>query len=1417
MTEKIEINKKDNKKFTHLIHISDVHLRPNDRHDEFKKVFDQLYVQIEKLKQSGMKALIVLTGDILDNKTNLTSNSLDLCDDFFTRLESLYPTILILGNHDMRTLNYLDNLTIITKRRTRFHYLRDSGVYEFGDVFFIVNSLYGDTNNFITVNRLDEEQKKNKTIIMLYHGMVDGCINDAGLIIKNTDGNNRTRNKKDFELADATLLGDIHKTQSLTPTIWYAGSLLQQNFGESYRNHGFLIWDIRNKSNIKITFNEIINEYGFMNIYMENNKWINKDIEFPKKSSIRYHLSNTTELQANELGKLIEETKCTKIINIEYRHQDKILQFIKKDEDKENDEQTDIVLTELNLLKMDSDKLKKINDLHKKYMETITLEDNKCAYLWTPISLEFKNIFGYSGDYVNKIDFKDGITSITAPNKTGKTSIINILFFVIFGELLINPGKSKNVDILNNSSKKGYINLVLQYGTKEYTIRRELTKGNKSNSTGSNDRSLTYIDNNKPIIVKSTEADKILKSMFGDIDDFYKCNVVNTRDQYNDFFWLSDGDKIKYLKQIFKLDYFNTLVDKNKENINEKDTLIKELKIKYEIISKNILTIMEQYNTKTIDELKNLLIPLRENNNKIKLNNNNINLEINKNNNVLIAKEKQKHIIKNTNLEELQKELEIISQKYNYYMESNDINTLKSQLFYYEKLINKSVKENKNNLEKKIENIKTIMNSMKNINNNINQNDLIKSIAKCENENIHFSKEINNIIAKMQKYKLTNIKIDKDKSMDDLVAENILLQKQIINISEPNKSLLLTRNDLIKSEINKLNKLIKQDQNITNNEIIIKKANLQQDINKTNIELKRLSQEIKKLKKVYEPCIIPITEIPQHIKSLNNKKKNIIVISEKIKYDNKQHIINVNEYTIINEELIELLTKSISDIDITNYINIIDIIYQKTSLNEHEYTDIKGNLLKPLKELLDNIKQNNLLDYREKINQLNNKKILLQDEISKINDIIKHNNIIEEQIKENLKIEDNNNNINVQILNYEYHYKISEINILKDTKFKMENDLKVLENKQKYIQLDQEWNENIKIIENIDYNDNIINKISTNEIIISTLQYNNLNNELKIKQNEKKSNDQKLEILREQEKYMYLLKELNLINEKIIIADKNEKICNEITSINNKINYEVNRKRYNEINDEISKLLVNIDLDKDIILLKMLILNLNNQLEENRQLLKNNEITQATILHDINSVSQYQKEMSNIHKYLTDIDAELVIYKEYQNIISPKNLQVKILRNKLRSMEEYINKILIKYTDYKIEIEYNIEDNELKDKKLKTNESKIAVKALNKNNDKLALERLSTYEMMILSTAWKRGMIKHTTYTHGSIYIMDESLECMDATNFEHILPDLLKMIVEEYRMVLIISQRDISGLAEHEIQIEKTNGIGKIIQKNKI
>ncbi|ARF12556.1 DNA repair exonuclease, partial [Klosneuvirus KNV1] len=576
-----------NNKFTHIIHVSDIHIKPRDRFDEYDEVFNRLYTDLNKLKAKKLNAIIVVTGDTIDNKHIFSPSTYKLCGDLFTNLSQIYPTIVILGNHDFASLTMLDSVSPVAYPRENFYFLTKSGIYNYGDVTFVLTSLYDNTYDFIK----REQVQTDKLCACLYHGTIENSSTDEGIIFKNDGASTRFRKQSDLNGFDIVLLGDIHKVQEVKKNAWYSGSLIQQTFGESVNKHGYLIWNIKDRSNIKVEFKEIINDYGRVTIKIENNVWANQDIVIPKKSYIRCITTNTIEEKKNEIIEYIRKSKNTEILDISMISNDKILPTSTTIKTEDNVIiKEDIITQELKKLDKEERVKDELINLHKKYYNEITKEDISTNYLWYPIKLEFNNMFGYAKSITNKINFKQGVTSITAPNATGKTSIINILFFTIFEDLLLNPGRSKHADIINNKEKEAYVKLDIQYGTIIYTIERTIKRKTSSKQVDIHTK-ISYMENNKLITKEQKLANDLIKKMFGNINDYYKCNILNSRDQTNDFFRLTDMEKIKYLKQSFNLNYFDELVSKNKTDIDEIKKIVDNLETKRNIYNDEYIKI----------------------------------------------------------------------------------------------------------------------------------------------------------------------------------------------------------------------------------------------------------------------------------------------------------------------------------------------------------------------------------------------------------------------------------------------------------------------------------------------------------------------------------------------------------------------------------------------------------------------------------------------------------------------------------------------------------------------------------------------------------------------------------------------------------------------------------------------------------
>lgn len=240
------------KKILKIVHLADIHIRTLRMHNEYLIVFNKLYELLnETLKgYSRDEVRIVIVGDIVHQKTTISNEQFMLTFDFLNNLNQIAPLIIVAGNHDLLENNKdrLDSLTPIVhtlnKSGSNIQYLKDSKCYVDNNIVWANYSIFEENKRpDIESNR---ELYSDKTFVGLYHAPIIGAKTDTGYKF---DDYHTTLDY--FDGNDFVLLGDIHKRQMFDYKgikIAYPGSLIQQNFGESINNHGFLLWDVETKS-----------------------------------------------------------------------------------------------------------------------------------------------------------------------------------------------------------------------------------------------------------------------------------------------------------------------------------------------------------------------------------------------------------------------------------------------------------------------------------------------------------------------------------------------------------------------------------------------------------------------------------------------------------------------------------------------------------------------------------------------------------------------------------------------------------------------------------------------------------------------------------------------------------------------------------------------------------------------------------------------------------------------------------------------------------------------------------------------------------------------------------------------------------------------------------------------------------------
>jgi len=1044
---KMEINYSEElKTYEKIIHLSDIHIRMNERHEEYRQCFNELYKKLEIYNKNT--SIIVITGDILNERTGLSAETIILCTEFLKRLASILKTVIIAGNHD-GYLNSSQKIDIISgilydKEITNLYYLKYSGIYTFNNLSFGVTSIFED--NFIKAEQIEDV---NQIKIALYHGSV-GNYKLQNLMISKGE-----KTIEDFKGYDYVLLGDIHHHQYLNDekTIAYASSLICQTYGE-VGDHGYILWDLVNKNSEYI---KIYNDYDFKNGYLKEDKIkIDEkifDLEdiigikeyLPKRGRLQIYREDTTENRDK-----IKYLK-NKLKNVSIKEQDvKVLGKNEKDiRLKYEIDRKEIIRELLNKKHKNVDEsiINWIEDQLKNNDKSINNEYNTCEFL----KLKFSNLFIYGEN--NEIDMlnyntKD-IILICGKNSYGKSSIIDIIIFNLYEEYARDIGNIKKAKsgILNNGKDEGWSELLIRIGETMYLIEKVYKrKKNEIETTGVIYRlddmdDVTVVHKNHKMnstkvyeyngtkykltaYLGGKSVTKEIERLLGKKDNFMLINIMmqndnisfknkNQSERKKTLMQLLDLEKYEKIKKEVSSRYLEEKVKKEKLQNITKDVDIMTLEEQNKINGLEILKLKD--NIEKYNEQMNIMLKNKE---ELMLNYTKINEDKIKEE-PKIKKEIEKIIHKNIDNENKIKKL-------NRTFENYEITKVKDNEKYDE--LNKE-------LQKKLTEKKTLYETKNNIDTidfEINKLEVnIKDIEKQEEKYVKIKEEYEDICKEYNSKKelLNNIlnvlEYEKNKiKIVDKVIDKIKKKEELNRLKEGKK--ILIENDekemgKIKDELEELEKnviyLNKSIEDNDINELFIINENKKRELQKIEDMIKSKTKILDELetheynpdceKCMKNPKVIEMFNIKEDIKTLN-EQKGLINIDKTI--DEKKEIYEKNKmelnkcYKNINEKggnLKVLNENKINNekylMDVENKIKLIEINEKINS--EKNNLDIDGlmrdseNIDKKMEIILKKIESKK--DLENKLRDLENDKIL----IIKNEEMKEYNEKVESEIK----------------------------------------------------------------------------------------------------------------------------------------------------------------------------------------------------------------------------------------------------------------------------------------------------------------------------------------------------------------------------------------------------------------------------------
>eukprot|EP00835_Amoeboradix_gromovi_P003246 NODE_207_length_14754_cov_0.677994.p1 type:complete len:1160 gc:universal NODE_207_length_14754_cov_0.677994:13833-10354(-) len=569
-------------KISKIYHISDIHIRKStSRYAEYQHVFNNLY----KYLNSKSGGIVVISGDIVHDKLDISNEQIKFLGSFLKSITNLMPCLITLGNHDcvIGTPDRMSSLkpvvSFLQNQRHPIYLAEKSGEYVFKDsrISFGITSPFVN-EDFVLANTLSS---CNKRIGILHASMNQTTFK----FNKNLDkiGLNH------LDGYDMVLLGDIHQRNFITPTVAYAGSLIQQSLNESPYHHGLIEWNLCSNSG---KFIDIPSDYGMYNIRFYNGKWSNID-----KLSKYSHLTvsyNSSKPSGQDMSVL---KSATVIKSIKYKNTSRISKFetniVRGNQSLGFEAQLDYLKSFLIQEKTPDDVIKKVINLHKMLnKQYLPNTEQTEAEPWSITKVSFSNFMRFRG--CTTIDFArfepNSVISINGLNASGKSTIIDAILFGLFAKtprmkklqsmMYIDP-------ITNKIASECTVVLDILKGTKSYTITRKI-KNNKFTATGKieihHNNSCLFSESaqsNKWIVQNLSTYDNLLQTFFltQSAKSFFDTNPTDIINIFNNKFNLGSLEAVRvHMKSELKT--IKTKINEKQDFVNQVNSIeLKQLRL----------------------------------------------------------------------------------------------------------------------------------------------------------------------------------------------------------------------------------------------------------------------------------------------------------------------------------------------------------------------------------------------------------------------------------------------------------------------------------------------------------------------------------------------------------------------------------------------------------------------------------------------------------------------------------------------------------------------------------------------------------------------------------------------------------------------------------------------------------------------
>jgi len=370
------------------------------------------------------------------------------------------------------------------------------------------------------------------------------------------------------------------KVRTQRPWIGYPGSVLQQNYAEDV-THGYLLWDIEDRNNFDVKFQELPNPKPFVTIDWQGSvdQTLVEASKHPRGG--RFRIKNNDVLTQKEVMQLTSRLhQDMKAIEVTFKNEHQVNRNVINAGSvmiaKEDLRSVEILMK---LLKeyhregnIDDCEWDAVQEQVATYLQKVLDSDDVVRNTkWMLKYLKFDNTFTYGSENVINFENLQGIVGIFGPNKSGKSSIVGTIMYALFNAT--DRGSIKNLSVVNIRQPYCYSNAIVDVNGTNYVIERQTTKyeSKKGIVHAGTALNVLKIDENGNTIdlngLDRNDTEKVVRNLIGNAEDCLLTSVAAQND-VNLFINQGTSQRRKILSRFLDLDIFDRMYELAKNDVN---------------------------------------------------------------------------------------------------------------------------------------------------------------------------------------------------------------------------------------------------------------------------------------------------------------------------------------------------------------------------------------------------------------------------------------------------------------------------------------------------------------------------------------------------------------------------------------------------------------------------------------------------------------------------------------------------------------------------------------------------------------------------------------------------------------------------------------------------------------------------------